>query len=65
MTDAFAVVHRVRDGGGRKEKGRGTKVGRKEGGEAKQGVLKTYTGCGNGVLRIFAVVLCVVGVLVI
>lgn len=39
MTDAFTVVHRVRDGGGRKEKSRGTKVGRKEGGEAKEGVL--------------------------
>lgn len=35
LTDAFAVVHRVRDGGGRKEKGRGAKVARKEGGEAK------------------------------
>ena len=65
MTDAFAVVHRVRDGGGRKEKGRGTKVGRKEGGEAKHGILKTNTCCGNGVLRIIAVVLRVVGVVVI
>jgi hypothetical protein len=65
MTDAFAVVHGVRDCGGRKEKGRGTKVGRKEGGEAKQSILKTSTGCGNGVLRIIGVVLSVVGVLVI
>ena len=65
MTDAFAVVHRVGDGGGRKEKGRGTKVGRKKGGEAKQGFMKRNTVCGNGVLRIFAVVLGVVGVVVI
>ena len=65
MTDAFAVVHRVRDGGGREEKGRGTKVGRKEGGEAKEGILKANTGCGNGVLRIIAVVLRGVGVLVV
>jgi len=62
MTDALAVVHRVCDGGGRKEKGRGTKVGREEGGETKQGILKAGTGC---VLRIFEVVLSVVSVLVI
>ena len=65
MTDAFAVIHRVCDARCRKEKGRRTKVGRKEGGEAKQGILKTSIGCGNGVLRIFAVVLSVVGVIVI
>jgi hypothetical protein len=65
MADAFAVVHGVRDGGGRKEKGRGTKVARKEGREAKQGILKTSTGCGNGVLVLFGVLLSVVGVLVI
>ena len=65
MTNAFAVVHGVRDAGSGKEKGRGTKVGREEGGEAKQGVLKTSTGCGNGVLCIPAVVLGVVGVYVI
>jgi hypothetical protein len=67
MTDALAVVHGVRDGGSRVEKGRGTKVGRKEGGEAKQGILKISTGCGNGVLCIAWVVVgvVVVGVLVI
>ena len=65
MTNAFAVVHRVCDEEHRKEKDRGTKVGRKEGGEAKQGILKISTGCGNGVLDIFGVVLSVVGILVI
>ena len=43
LTDPFAVVHWVHDRGGRKGKSRGTKVGRKEGGEAKQGSLKTRT----------------------
>lgn len=38
-------------------------MGRKEGGEAKQGILKTSTGCGNGVLCIFGVMLSVVGVI--
>ena len=48
MTDAFTVVHRVRDSGGGKQKGRRTKVSRKEGGEAKKSTLGTSTGCGNG-----------------
>lgn len=51
MTDAFAMVHQVCGDGGGREKGRGTKVGRKEGGEAKQSILKTRTGCGNGELQ--------------
>ena len=53
MTNAFAVVHGVCDRECRKEKGRGTKVGRKEGGEVKQGILKISTSCSNGVLDIF------------
>jgi hypothetical protein len=65
MTDAFAIVHRIGDRGGGKQKGIGAKVGRKEGREAKQSIMKGNTVCGNGVLRIFAVVLRVVGVLVI
>jgi hypothetical protein len=48
VTDAFTVVHLVREGGSGKEKGRGTKVGRKERGEAKKGIVGTSSGCGNG-----------------
>ena len=65
MMNTFAVVHGVCDGERRKEKDRGTKVGRKEGGEAKQGILKISTSCGNSVPNIFGVVLSVVGILVI
>ena len=63
--NAFTIVYGVYDRGCRKEKDRGTKVKRKEGGEVKQGILKISTSCGNGVLDIFGVVLSVVGVLVI
>jgi hypothetical protein len=61
VTNAFTVIHGVRDGGGGKQKGRGTKVGRKEGGETKKGIVGTSTGCGNGSgsVRVFAVVVSV------
>ncbi len=36
--DAFAVFHRIGDGGGGKKKNKGTQVRSKEGGEAKQGM---------------------------
>jgi hypothetical protein len=50
--------HQVCDGGCRKEKNRGTKFSRKDGGEAiQEGILKTSTGYGHGVLRISMVVL--------
>lgn len=64
VTDAFTVIHRVRDGGGGEQKGRGTKVGRKEGGETEERFMGTSTGCGNGSgsVRVFAVVVGVVGV---
>ena len=51
MTDAFAVVHRVRDGGGRVEEGGGAKVAGEKGRETKQGVLmvrRNGYGCKGG-----------------
>jgi hypothetical protein len=52
VTDAFAVVHRVREGGRGVEKCRGAKVGGEKGGEAQQCILSD-AGCGKGGIDIF------------
>ena len=50
MTDAFTVVHGIRDGRSRIEEGGGTKVAGEQGRETKQGVLMgRRNGCGGGV----------------
>jgi hypothetical protein len=66
VTDAFAVVHRIREGGIGEEKGRGTKVTRKERGEAEKSIVGTSSGCGNGGggVRVIAFLVGVVGVIV-
>jgi hypothetical protein len=68
VTDAFSVVHRVRDGGSRIKEGRGAKVGGEDGREAKEGVLRTEEGggCGSGgVGGVSAIVVIGVGVRVV
>jgi hypothetical protein len=65
VADAFAVIHRVREGGCGIEERRGAKVGRKYGGEAKEGIMRARGDCGNGDVGVSAVVVDWVGVLVV